>query len=280
MFALAAYFVHFSKKIKISLAKLVAANYIRRNVTSMELFAYMPKVEKIQLSASLEDYIEAIFNLAGESNVARSKDIAERLNVSKSSVTGALRLLKEKRLVNYEPYGYVTLTQPGQAAAAEIVKKHNVLKSFFVDVLGVETDLAQEAACRAEHALGPKIIEKLLAFSEFAAQTAKNGYDLTEEFQQFCEAEYSDAQKTNSAPDLDKKPGQVRPLSMVAAGQKVNVAKIEAGRELNSRLAAMGLVPNAEVTVVSNAHPGPFVVNVKGSKIMLGRGMAHKIMVS
>jgi len=67
---------------------------------------------------------------------------------------------------------------------------------------------------------------------------------------------------------------------MVAAGQTVKVVKIDAGRGLNSRLAAMGLVPNTRITVVSNGHPGPFVLNVKESKVMLGRGMAHKIMVS
>ncbi len=71
----------------------------------------------------------------------------------------------------------------------------------------------------------------------------------------------------------------IRPLSMIRVGETVKVAKIEAGRGLNSRLAAMGLVPNAQVTVVSNSHPGPFVVMVKQSKMMLGRGMAHKIMV-
>jgi len=67
---------------------------------------------------------------------------------------------------------------------------------------------------------------------------------------------------------------------MVAAGQTVRVVKIDAGRGLNSRLAAMGLVPNTQITVVSNGHPGPFVLSVKESKVMLGRGMAHKIMVS
>lgn len=240
----------------------------------------MAKDEKIQLSASLEDYIEAIFNLAGESEGARSKDIAEKLSVSKSSVTGALKLLKDKGLVNYEPYGLVTLTQPGRAAAAEIVQKHNILKSFFVNVLGVETDLAQEAACRAEHALGSEIIERLLAFSEFAAQTAKYGYDLTEEFRHFCEGGELHDRKIDRARPSDQGHGRIRPLSMIGVGQKAKVAKIEAGRDLNSRLAAMGLVPNAEVTVVRNAHPGPFVVNVKGSKIMLGRGMATRIMVS
>ena len=72
----------------------------------------------------------------------------------------------------------------------------------------------------------------------------------------------------------------VKPLSTIRSGEKVRLAGIEAGRSLNSRLIAMGLVPNVEITVVSNNHPGPFVIMVKSSKVMLGRGMAQKIMVS
>ena len=70
-----------------------------------------------------------------------------------------------------------------------------------------------------------------------------------------------------------------RSLSKVQAGETVKLANIEAGRGLNSRLASMGLVPNVEITVISNSHPGPFVISVKNSKMMLGRGMAHKILV-
>ena len=69
------------------------------------------------LSASLEDYLEAIFHLSAQSKVARSKDIAELLEVSRSSVTGALKTLSEKGLVNYKPYGFITLTDIGRAEA-------------------------------------------------------------------------------------------------------------------------------------------------------------------
>ena len=72
---------------------------------------------------------------------------------------------------------------------------------------------------------------------------------------------------------------QLIPLSMVKAGEKVKLVSVNAGRGLNSRLAAMGLVPDVEIIVVSNGHPGPFVISVKDSKMMLGKGMAHKIMV-
>ena len=69
-------------------------------------------------------------------------------------------------------------------------------------------------------------------------------------------------------------------LSTVKSGRKVKLVGVEAGRGLNSRLAAMGLLPNVEITVVNNSHPGPFVISFKGSRIMLGRGMADKITVS
>jgi ferrous iron transport protein A len=73
---------------------------------------------------------------------------------------------------------------------------------------------------------------------------------------------------------------QLRPLSAVPAGQMVKLVAIDAGQGLRSRLLAMGLVPNVRITVVSNNHPGPFVLSVKGTKMVLGRGMAHKIMVT
>lgn len=72
---------------------------------------------------------------------------------------------------------------------------------------------------------------------------------------------------------------QVRPLSTVSVGETVKLVRIEAGQGLNSRLASMGLVPNVEITVVSSGRPGPFIITVKDSKMMLGRGMAQKIMV-
>ena len=141
--------------------------------------------KKEKLSASLEDYLEAIFDLTSESKVARSKDIAESLGVARSSVTGALKLLKEKRLINYKPYGYVTLTDSGKKAASEIAKKHEILKSFFVDVLGIKINSAQQAACKAEHALGAKVIARLLSFIEFVTKENNNGQSFKDDFKTF-----------------------------------------------------------------------------------------------
>lgn len=156
----------------------------------------LPKTQK--LSASLEDYLEAIFNLADEAQGARSKDIAAALGVARSSVTGALQALKEKGLANYRPYNCITLTPQGRAAAEEVVRKHNILTSFFISVLGVEKDTAQKAACKAEHALGPEIIGRLLSFIEYVTASHKNGHDVASEFRQFYEKQAGARQKTRN----------------------------------------------------------------------------------
>ena len=226
-----------------------------------------------KLSASLEDYLEAIYNLSNSGEVARSKDIAEVLNVTKSSVTGALKTLSERHLVNYKPYGHITLTAKGRNIASEIAKKHDVIKSFFVDVLGVEDKLAQTAACEAEHTLGHEITNRLLDFIEFVTGHDDDGIDFPAQFRKFC------AERTAASPQERRSSKLGKPLSNIAAGQTVKLLGIHAGTELKGRLAAMGMIPNAAITVVANNPTGPFVVNVKGSKIILGRSMVHKVMV-
>ena len=145
----------------------------------------MATLKAHNLSASLEDYLEAIFNLTRQSAVARSRDIAESLGVARPSVTGALRLLAKRGLVNYQPYGFVSLTKAGQAKAAAVANKHDIIKSFFIDVLGVEAESAAEAACKAEHTLGKHIVGKLMSFVQFVTQKHEDGNNLVADFHKF-----------------------------------------------------------------------------------------------
>ncbi|MBU1518505.1 MAG: ferrous iron transport protein A [Planctomycetes bacterium] len=68
-------------------------------------------------------------------------------------------------------------------------------------------------------------------------------------------------------------------LTNITNGTKVRLLKIDAGRGLKARLAAMGLLAGVEFKVINNGHPGPFVIDLKGSRMVLGRGMAGKIIV-
>ena len=72
----------------------------------------------------------------------------------------------------------------------------------------------------------------------------------------------------------------LKPLSQVAEGKTVVLVRVDAGHGLNNRLAVMGLLPNVRFKVVNNNHPGPFIISLKDARMVLGRGMANKIMVS
>lgn len=119
------------------------------------------------LSASLEDYLEAIYQELREKPVARAKGLSERLSVTQASVTGALRQLAERGLINYAPYGLITLTSAGDELARDVCERHALLLEFFSRVLGSPHDEAEKAACRLEHALPPEIQGRLLAFVRF-----------------------------------------------------------------------------------------------------------------
>ena len=69
------------------------------------------------------------------------------------------------------------------------------------------------------------------------------------------------------------------PLTIVPEGRRVRLVAVDAGHGLQGRLAALGLVPGVEIEVLRNSRPGPFLIAVKGCRLMLGRRMARKITV-
>jgi DtxR family Mn-dependent transcriptional regulator len=143
-----------------------------------------PTVQEI--SASLEDYLEAVHEISRVKQAARAKDISIRLGVNKSSVTGALKALAQKGLVNYAPYDLITLTGKGKRLARQIARRHEVFKSFLANVLGIEESAADGFACRVEHALPGAVIERLSKFSEFIAGLPDGEDDFSERFKRYC----------------------------------------------------------------------------------------------
>ncbi|MCF6290146.1 MAG: metal-dependent transcriptional regulator [Desulfobacterales bacterium] len=137
------------------------------------------------LSASLEDYIEVIFHIIAEKKVARGKEIAGRLKVSRASVTEALQTLARKGLINYAPYEVITMTGAGKEAARDVIRRHRALKDFFIKVLAINEKIAEQGACRVEHAAPPEIIERLTRFVAFIEECPRGGADLLR-----CFAEY------------------------------------------------------------------------------------------
>ncbi len=137
------------------------------------------------VSASLEDYLEAIYRICRESQVARVKQLAARLKVTNASVVGALRVLRGKGLIEQERYGYIRLTKAGRELAREVSNRHQVLADFFQQVLGLRRFRAEQDACQAEHLLGSETIERLIWLKEFMSRKGANREACLERFQKF-----------------------------------------------------------------------------------------------
>lgn len=144
----------------------------------------MPKAE--ELSASLEDYLEVIYHIVKEKQASKAKDIAEKLKVNNSSVTGALRALSKKGYINYAPYDLITLTTKGKKKATDVIKRHNALHSFFVKVLHIKDKEAEEVACKMEHSLSKNVLQKLTKLIEFSEKTKIDGKTISEKFDEYC----------------------------------------------------------------------------------------------
>jgi DtxR family Mn-dependent transcriptional regulator len=139
------------------------------------------------LSASLEDYLEVIGDELKSKPAVRAKDVAARLAVRPASVTGALRQLTARGLVLHERYGYITLTERGRTAAASVAGRHGLLQDFFMRILGAPAAEAEVAACGLEHALPPRMQERLVQFVKFLDACPHGGNGWRDHFQCFLQ---------------------------------------------------------------------------------------------
>jgi Mn-dependent DtxR family transcriptional regulator len=118
-------------------------------------------------SSSLENYLEAILVLTQEGGPSvRLTDLSEKLSIRKPSAVAAVKRLCEAGYALHEPYGDIRLTHAGRERAKAIASRHVLLHRFLADVLGVEEETAQGDACRLEHDLSEKSMERLEAFLE------------------------------------------------------------------------------------------------------------------
>jgi len=137
------------------------------------------------LTPAIENYLEAIFNLAKEKRVVRVKDIAKRLGVKMPTVTSMLKTLSERGLIDYEKYEYLELTEKGSGVGEEIDRRHHVLRSFLRDILGIDLDKADEEACKMEHAVGAATMDRFVLFMEFIQSCPRTGENWLEHFEEF-----------------------------------------------------------------------------------------------
>ncbi|MEN2994407.1 MAG: metal-dependent transcriptional regulator [Thermodesulfovibrio sp.] len=126
----------------------------------------MTNKTKLDLTENLEDYLYDIFEILKTAPIARIKDLAKRRDVKLSSVVVAAKSLAEKGLINYQKYGYITLTEQGFEIAKEIESKKKILYKFLTEILKVSHESACKDAHKMEHDLSQETIEKIIEFTK------------------------------------------------------------------------------------------------------------------
>ena len=122
----------------------------------------------MSLNESAENYLETILILSQKLPVVRSVDIANELNFKKSSVSTAMKNLRENHYITVTEAGFIYLTDTGKEVAEMIYERHKIL-SFWLKQLGVSEEIALEDACKIEHVISKEsfeAIKKLIAIKK------------------------------------------------------------------------------------------------------------------
>jgi len=120
-----------------------------------------------------EDLLEVIFEISEEKGYAKSRDIANALHITPATVTDGFKRLQDAGLVNYEPYGGVTLTDEGRCNAERTRQSHTMLRTL-LELIGVDGSIADHDACIMEHGLSPESYNKLLGVVVFIEECCKD----------------------------------------------------------------------------------------------------------
>ena len=115
---------------------------------------------KSVINASAENYLETILTLSKTLPVVRSVDVANELGFKKSSVSVAMKNLREKKHITVTDAGFIYLTESGRKIAEMISERHELLTEWLTR-LGVPEDIASEDACKLEHVLSPESFEAI-----------------------------------------------------------------------------------------------------------------------
>ena len=205
------------------------------------------EVSETEYTSSIEDYLKTIYELSRETGAGGGSDVALRLDVTRASVSGMMRRLAEQELVEHKPYGELRLTAAGRAIALRLLRRHRVIETYLVTVLGYRWDLVHGEAERLEHAASDELVDRM------AAALGEPVVD------------------PHGAP-IPSRSGAVvepvlRPLAELQAGEEAQVARVQDyDPALLRHLATLDLLPGARVTCVERDAGGTLSIRV-GSRV-------------
>ena len=224
----------------------------------------------------VEEYIEAIFDIAGERGSARTTEVAKLLNNVPSSVTEVFQKMARNGFVRYEPYKGAILTEAGLEIAKRIKRKHRLLEVFLKDSLGVNCKKIHEEACKMEHAISDDTCNALCR-SLNAPARCPNGKWIYP-----CQKNLETCNECESVADDDKSAinRTIIPITDLRPSQKGNIAFLRGSRKSIQRLSDLGLIPKTEITLMRKIPmSGPIEVSIRRTPLAVGREIADNIFV-
>ena len=140
------------------------------------------------ISKALEEYLKTMYVLKKQNGNIRVTDIANKMQCTKPSVNKALNNLKEEKLINYETYGAIELTEKGEDLAKKILEAYDIIYVFFKDVLNLEDDIAKKEAEKVKSSIDDETINKLAKYVHkvLGLRNLNCNYDINKEKCRSC----------------------------------------------------------------------------------------------
>ena len=189
------------------------------------------------LSPRIEDYLEELFLIESTGRNVTVTDLADRLKITKGTVTATVQKLVELELVKHERYGNLHLTDAGRRRGMTVFHRHEGFRAFFHELLGLDRDHSSEMACSMEHYIDPVTEDRLYALLEYFRKARA-------EHQPWVDEIFLAIEKPVLIVPV--------PLTLCEAGSEGAILRITADEPLRKKLMKQGFAIGAEVKLTDN----------------------------
>ncbi|MBQ3654924.1 MAG: metal-dependent transcriptional regulator [Synergistaceae bacterium] len=189
------------------------------------------------LSPRIEDYLEELFLLESTGRSITVTDLADRLKITKGTVTATVQKLVELDLVKHERYGALHLTEAGRRQGMTVFHRHEGFRAFFHELLGLDRDHSSEMACSMEHYIDSVTEDRLYALLEYFRKARA-------EHQPWVDEIFLAIEKPILLVPV--------PLTLCERGSEGAILRLTADEPLRKELMKKGFVSGANVELVDN----------------------------
>jgi DtxR family Mn-dependent transcriptional regulator len=232
------------------------------------------------MSASTEEYLEALYSLTQDGQAATTTDLAKCLKISPASVSEMLKKLADSGYVDYSPYQGVTLTSTGFEIAEKMARKHRLLERFLHDTLKIDKEKVHDEACAMEHVLSDEAERALCQTLKAPDKCPDDEKDIPPCNLSFSSCKECHKWSGDSLEGVGSRKNNVASLSSLKEKQEAKIAFIRGDNKALRRLTDLGLTPGTKIRI-SRIAPmkGPVEVLVRGSRLALGDAIACNVFV-